>query len=224
MEHPRHTTSQSAHVAYSVRDRSIERTGVARIAAAPDKDTVAIGRPTEIGLWLTTIRWNARTRRPNVDTIVPGGKGHSAPYLLCATISGGQPVYYYMQRRSGGDALVYRRRHRGSATPLGRSAFAGDAFDPATKVMVGSTADGIRIAKLGGSAKTVEQPPRGKRSDAPELFFHRGRLFAACDPVYELVGTEWKPFGNVFRILAKSSNGKYWLIGTEDKSIWKVTF
>lgn len=194
-----------------------------RVAAAPNKDKVAIGRPTEIGLWLTTIRWNARTKRPNLDTVVSGDKGYLRSRLLCATLSGGQPVFYYMQPRSGGDALVYRRRHGGSATLLGRSAFAGDAFDPATKVMVGFAADGIRIAKLGGSVKTVEHP-RGKRSDIPELFFHRGRLFAACDPVYELVGSEWKPFGNVFRILAKSSNDKYWLVGTEDKLVWKVTF
>jgi len=44
------------------------------------------------------------------------------------------------------------------------------------------------------------------------------------DQVYELAGNEWKPFGNGFRLLGKSASGKYWLVGTEDKSIWKATF
>lgn len=195
-----------------------------RVAAAPNKDRVAIGCPTEAGLWLTTIHWNTRTKRPNVDTVVPGGKGYYCPRLLCATISDGQPVYYYMQPRSKGDALVYRRRHGGSATLVGRSSFAGEVFDPVNKVMVGARIEGVRVEKLGGKTKIVEPPPRGKRATAPEFFFHRGRLFAACDRVYELVGTEWKPFGRGFVILAKSSNDKYWLVAAEDKSVWKVTF
>ncbi|MEO7453353.1 MAG: hypothetical protein ABIV13_01165, partial [Fimbriimonadales bacterium] len=99
-----------------------------------------------------------------------------------------------------------------------------EAFNPATNTMVGFTAAGVRIAKLGGPVRTVPQPPQGHRPEVPELFFHRGRLIAAHDRVYELIGSEWKAFGDGFRILAMSSNDRYWLVGADDQSIWKVTF
>lgn len=35
---------------------------------------------------------------------------------------------------------------------------------------------------------------------------------------------KWKPFGSEFVVLAKSANGKYWLILDQYEQAWKVTF
>lgn len=225
------TTSQSAHykrgsdyVRVAYRTRSL--------VAAPSSGQFLLAARMPNGLRLSIIFLDERGNHPNRDVDV--GKRNFAN-ILGAEKSGKSIMWYVNHARAGKPGVVEHFGFSGGKVSLLKtwSCAPGswDDYDAKTGLLIANRSD----EKLGSavfigrrnsySAIRTRYPEQTDPSGYRHAFLSRGKVFAQTDRLYVRdADRKWKPFGSGFKLLASSSNDKYWLILDQNMRAWKVSF
>lgn len=227
------TTSQAAHVDMPEGSTLVFHR-VRKIFAAPTKSQFLLGSSMGGFLRLTVVNVDARGHYPNQDFDIAEKVSNTEPQLLHASSRGKSTVWHVLfpkyDKGVGAIESVTLSDGRIQRRNIGFvSGHSFDDYDPKTGLMVGTagyeTYGGVAVIARRSNYSSIKTPlPPGPDSQKT-VFLSRTKVFAQTDRLYVRDSDhKWKPFGSEFVVLAKSANGKYWLILDQNEQAWKVTF
>jgi hypothetical protein len=226
------TTSQYSYVYKTIRARPLEW-GSRDVAAAKDKNQVFVGTETGRSLRLSVVNLYKRGRRPNADIDIQP-KFSTAPTLMAVNLDGGQPRWFvchssWTASSPHSPSVVEEVRFANGAARTKRLGVCGPGnysdFDRTTKTLIAQGTGYLFLTRIGSYSALKISLPDKVEGFTRNAFLWQGKVFAQTDRLYVRDSDrKWKPFGSEFRLLAKSANGKYWLILDPYEKAWKVTF